>query len=104
MPAARRSNRNGQRLERISQLPLEPINYCRRWVKQNPAKGYRKSCINALARATGLSPNTIKDWGKNYTKRPQYIPYLLRQVDLLNQFKQLVKTKQIVLPPDFPQE
>ena len=104
MPAARRFNRNGQRLEQISQLPLEPINYCRRWVKQNPAKGYRKSCINALARATGLSPNTIKDWGKNYTKRPQHIPYLLRQVDLLNQFQQLVKTKQIALPPDFPQE
>lgn len=100
----RRSDPNKQRIQRISQLPLEPIDYCHRWVKQNPVKGYRKSCINALARATGLSPETIKDWGKNFTRRPQYIPYLLRQVDLLNQFKQLVKTRRMVLPPDFPQE
>lgn len=100
----RRSDPNQQRIQRISQLPLEPIDYCQRWVQQNPVKGYRKSCINALARATGLSPQTIKDWGKNFTRRPQYIPYLLRQVDLLNQFKQLVKTRRIVLPPDFPQE
>jgi hypothetical protein len=100
----RRSDPNEQRIQRISQLPLEPIDYCHRWVEQNPVKGYRKSCINALARATGLSPETIKDWGKNFTRRPQYIPYLLRQVDLLNQFKQLVKTRRIVLPPDFPQE
>ena len=89
-------NQEEQRIDAIRQLPLQPMEYCRRWVDIDPARGYRKACINALAQATGLSPHTIKDWGTNFDRRPHYIPFLLRQADLLNQFKQLVITQQIM--------
>ncbi len=92
------------RMEAFCQLPLEPIDYCTRWVKNNPNKGYRKSCINALAKATGLSLQTIKNWGSNFARRPQNLPYVLRHFDLLNQFIELAKTGQIKLPPDFPKQ
>ncbi|MBD1836621.1 MULTISPECIES: hypothetical protein [unclassified Coleofasciculus] len=93
-----------QRIEALRRIPLEPIDYCNRWVPLNPNKGYRKSCINALTKATGLSSQTVKNWGFNFTRRPQNLPHLLRQLDLLNQFLQLVKTGAITLPPDFPQQ
>jgi hypothetical protein len=93
-----------KRIEAFRQIPLEPIDYCTRWVKANPNKGYRKSCINSLVKATGLSSQTIKNWGTNFTRRPQNLPHLLRQLDLLNQFIELVKTGQITLPPNFPQQ
>lgn len=88
-------------IDTLCQLPMEPSEYCRRWVRSGPGKGYRKVCINALAEATGLSPKTIKDWGPNFTKRPRYVLRLLRQADLINQFKRLVISRHIVLPPDF---
>ncbi len=96
------SNQPEQRIEAIRQLPLEPVEYCHRWVEVDPARGYKKVCINALSEATGLSPNTIKDWGTNFSRRPHYVPFVLRQADLINQFQQLVITQQIILPPNFP--
>ena len=93
-----------KRIEAFRQIPLETMDYCIRWVVVNPNKGYRKSCINSLVKATGLSSQTIKNWGTNFTRRPQNLPHLLRQLDLLNQFIELVKTGQITLPPDFPQQ
>jgi len=93
-----------KRIEAFCKIPLEPMDYCRRWVKADPNKGYRKSCINSLVKATGLSSQTIKNWGTNFTRRPQNLPHLLRQLDLLNQFIELVKTGQITLPPNFPQQ
>jgi hypothetical protein len=98
------SHRNGDRIEALRQLPLEPMEYCRRWVRRDPTRNYRKVCINAIADVTGLSPKTVKDWGPNFHRRPRYVTRLLRQADLLNQFKQLVSTGAIALPPDFPQE
>jgi hypothetical protein len=95
-------NSEQQRIDTIRQLPLEPIEYCHRWVDTDPSRGYRKACINTLAKATGLSPHTIKDWGRNFDRRPHYVPFLLRQADLLKQFNQLVITQQIILPPNFP--
>ncbi len=93
-----------QRIEAFRQLPLEPMDYCTRWVAAHPNKGYRKSCINSLSKVTGLSTQTVKNWGTNFTRRPQHLPHLLRQLDLLNQFLQLVKTGQITLPPNFPRQ
>lgn len=95
---------NENRLDTIRQLPLEPIEYCRRWVKPEPGRNYRKVCINAIAQVTGASPKTIKDWGPEFSRCPKYIPRILRQADLINQFKQLVASGSITLPPDFPIE
>lgn len=91
-----------RRIDTVRRTPLEPMEYCQRWVQQDASRGYRKMCIKAIAEATGLSPETVKDWGPNFKRRPRYVPHLLRQADLINQFKQLVASRQVILPPDFP--
>lgn len=86
---SRQNPQDTHRLDWLRQLPLEPVEYCRRWVADEPGKGYLKACVNALAEATGLSPGTIKNWGPNFRRRPQSVLRLLRQADLLNQIKEL---------------
>jgi len=96
--------RNKHSIDILQKIPLEPSEYCRRWVPADQGMGYRKVCINTLAEVTGLSPSTIKDWGPNFERRPKYIPRLLRQADLLNQFKELVVSGRIVVPPECLQD
>lgn len=88
----------------MRQLPLEPMEYCRRWVPDDPNRNDRKACIHAIAAATGLSPKTIKDWGHDFCRRPRYVLHLLRQADLINQIRKLAAEGEIALPPDFPEE
>ncbi len=97
-------HRNQHRIDILRQLPLEPMEYCRRWVSREPGRNYRKACINAIAQVTGTSPKTVKDWGTDFRRRPKYVTRILRQADLLNQFKYLVVKGIVTLPPDFPQE
>jgi hypothetical protein len=58
--------RDKYRIDALSDLPLEPIEYCKRWIDMSPDdRGYRKACIAALAEATGLlafemTGNTVK--------------------------------------------
>jgi hypothetical protein len=83
----------------LSRQPLEPLEYCQRWVEIPPEeRGYRKACIAALAEATALSPRTINDWGANFERRPDHVLHVLRMADMLNQIRK------IVLPPDYPQK
>jgi hypothetical protein len=83
----------------LSKQPLEPLEYCQRWVEIPPEeRGYRKACIAALAEATALSPRTINDWGANFERRPDHVLHVLRMADMLNQIRK------IVLPPDYPQK
>jgi len=87
------------RIDALSNLPVEPLEYCRRWVNMSPdERGYRKACVASLAEATGLSERTIGNWGANFEKRPNYVAHILRMADMLNQ------VRKIVLPPDFPRE
>lgn len=92
------------RLYQLRQLPLEPIEYCRRWVPAEPGKGYLKVAINALAEATGLSPGTIKNWGPDFRRRPHYALRLLRQADLLNQIQELDEAGELSIPEDALQD
>ncbi len=93
------TSRDKYRIDALNELPLEPLEYCRKWVEMSPdERGYRKACIAALAEATGLSPRTIGNWGSNFEKRPNYAAHILRMADMLNEIKK------IVLPPDFPQK
>ncbi|EAW36772.1 hypothetical protein [Lyngbya sp. PCC 8106] len=86
------------RIDALTRLPLEPLEYCQRWVELSPEeRGYRKACVESLAAATGLSPRTIENWGKNFEKRPDHVTHTLRLADMLNQ------VRKIVLPPDYPQ-
>lgn len=87
------------RIDALRNTPLEPLDYCQRWVEMSPDdRGYRKACVEALAEATGLSPRTINNWGKHFEKRPDYALHALRMADLLNQIRK------IVTPPDYPQK
>ncbi|MBD3885501.1 hypothetical protein IFO70_27665 [Phormidium tenue FACHB-886] len=88
------------RLDQLRHLPMEPAEYCQRWVTAQPGKGYLKVCINALAEATGLSPGTIKNWGSDFHRRPQYVLRLLRQADLLNQIKALEQAGHLAILQD----
>jgi AcrR family transcriptional regulator len=92
------------RLSQLRQLPLEPVEYCQRWVAAAPGKGYLKVAINALAEATGLSPGTIRNWEPDFRRRPQYALRLLRQADLLNQIQQLDQAGEISIPEDALQD
>jgi hypothetical protein len=104
MQTGSHSPRNKHRIDILRQLPLEPMEYCRRWVSQEPGRNYRKACINAIAQVTGTSPKTVKDWGTDFRRRPKYVTRILRQADLINQFRQLVAQGIVTLPPNFPQE
>jgi hypothetical protein len=85
----------------IRKLPLEPLEYCNRWVKgvEPHDRGYRKACIHALSEATGLSETTIKGWGKDFADRPDYVLHTIRQADIINQVRQIVG-----IPPNSIQE
>ena len=79
--------------------PLEPIAFCRRWVKGDPnERGYYTTCVAALAEATGLSKRTVEGWGKDFTGRPDYVLNTLKKEDLLNQIRELNP------PPDYLKE
>lgn len=70
---------------------LEPLEYCRAWVELAPdQRGYRKACIELLAKATGLSENTIANWGKDFEKRPEHITHSLSMADRLKRIKQIL--------------
>ncbi|QSJ20361.1 hypothetical protein JYQ62_17655 [Nostoc sp. UHCC 0702] len=103
MQTGSNSHQNHQ-IDMLRQLPLEPMEYCRRWVSPEPGRNYRKTCINAIAQVTGTSPKTVKDWGTNFHRRPKYVTRILRQADLINQFRELVAKGIVTLPPGFPQE
>lgn len=92
------------RIDQLRKLPLEPAEYCRRWVKADPGKGYRKVCVNALAEATGLDSGTIRNWGSNFERRPRYVLHVLRQADLLNQIRELEQTEHLYIPENLLRE
>jgi len=92
------------RLAHLRDMPLEPWDYCQRWFGSQPGKSHRKAYINLLVEATGLSPGTIRNWGPQFQRRPAYVLYLLRQVDLLNQLEALEQQGQWSLPADWLHE
>lgn len=76
-----------QRLDAIAQKPLEPIEFCQRWVRF-PApgeRGYQSACVRELAKVCGVTERTVERWGTNFERRPETILTLLRNVDLRRQ-------------------
>ncbi len=53
-------------------------------------RGYRKACVKALTEATGLSPRTIGNWGKQFEKHPPHVLRTLSLADRLNQIEKIV--------------
>lgn len=76
-----------QQLDAIAETPLEPQEFCRRWVKK-PApgeRGYQAACIRELARVCGVCERTVERWGPRFERRPEHVLVLLRMADLLRQ-------------------
>ncbi|MDJ0903741.1 MAG: hypothetical protein QNJ55_33625 [Xenococcus sp. MO_188.B8] len=70
---------------------LTPWEYCQKWVELSPnQRGFRKACVDVLAEATGLSPRTIGNWGKQFEKHPDHVLRTLSLADQLNQIKKIV--------------
>ncbi len=75
----------------LQKIPLEPQEYCDRWVSApKNERGYYKACVAELARATALSRRTIEGWGPNFEKCPDSAKVTLRYKDMLNQIKGVV--------------
>nr|WP_290224108.1 hypothetical protein [Trichocoleus desertorum] len=70
--------------------PLEPAEYCQRWVFHPlHLQNYKQACDQALAQACGLLPTEVQLWGKEWRKRPGYVPYLLRLADTVKRSQAL---------------
>ncbi|MEP0873370.1 hypothetical protein NDA01_26780 [Trichocoleus desertorum AS-A10] len=70
--------------------PLEPVEYCQRWVFHPlHLQNYKQACDQALAQACGLLSADVQLWGKEWRKRPGYVPYLLRLADTVKRSQTL---------------
>ena len=101
----KRFHQQYQWMEGIRRLPLEPQEYCEKWIptlygKQPGERGYKAACIRELARVSGVSPENIeRNWGLTdlaFDSAPSYLPRMLRMADIINQ-----AVKVLPLPPDF---
>ena len=81
---------------RVLALPLDPIEYCKKWVALDPdERGYREECIKALMLATGCVRRTAERWLVDPSKCEATAKMALRSRDALNQIHKLSE-----LPPD----
>ena len=89
---AQRSDYRSRRLDELRGKPLEPADFCARWITSiDPNdRGYYSACVRELAKATGLSERTVNGWGADFAKRPKYIIILLRKEDLIRQMRLLL--------------
>jgi hypothetical protein len=84
-------------------LPLEPLEYCFKWVPiyqdKNPGeRGYRAACVRELAKISGVKESTIDiNWGADFSERPSYLSKMLALADIINSMKQIFP-----LPLDSP--
>lgn len=78
---------------------MEPSDFCRQWIKSpKPDQwGYRQACIKLLAEATGLTENTISNWGKDFQSRPSYILNILEKDHIIRLIQE--KTPSVTEPP-----
>ncbi len=72
----------------LLRIPLEPKEYCERWVDfPKEERGYYTACVSALAKVTGLSRRTVEKWGPEFKGCPDQTKLMLRYRDILNQIK-----------------
>ncbi|WP_293126953.1 hypothetical protein [Okeania sp. SIO1I7] len=60
--------------------------------------GYRQKAIAEISRVTGLSPNSIKGWGKDLETDSTYILKLLDYGDMANELTMFVNKYKHLLP------
>ncbi len=85
-------------LERWSQKPLTPADYCQIWVGQKRGiypsdRGYRKACVAELHHVLGVSANTVNCWGSNFEKCQDVWTFLhLRCVHIMNVEREILSS------------
>lgn len=87
-------------LDALSDIPLEPSDYCSKWVPklwhiEQGERGYRKACMAEIARVTSISKNTINTWGSDFSDCPSHVKQSLRMADIINTIRELIQ-----LPPN----
>ena len=91
-PSASRETRIKLLLDYINEvkdLPLEPAEFVNTWVRHPlDAQGYRRACSEVIGNVLGISCWCISGWGKNYGKRPAYMPMLLRLADIVKRIQE----------------
>lgn len=88
----RKRRRQHHRIDELKAIPLEPIDFCKKWLDFPPEeRGFYTRCVRELARVTGLTERAIHGWGPEFRGRPEYILKLLRKEDLLRQIRDLVQ-------------
>lgn len=91
------------RFERLKRKPLEPLDFCNRWIPklynvQPDERGYKAACIRELEKITGTQYTTIeRNWGADFSNRPEWVPRILKREHLLNLIQQAMnlRTEQI---------
>lgn len=84
------NRRRNRRLNELLEKPLEPKEFCARWVRSVAPedRGYYSACVRELARVTEYSERTIQGWGPDFAKRPKIVVILLRKEDLIRQMRE----------------
>lgn len=75
---------------------MSPEEYCRIWVPVlyntlPEQRGYKARCLEELAKVTGFTEQSIKNWGANFEGHPDYVKVILKQANIINEFRQLFK-------------
>ena len=87
-----RQQRRQTRIDALQRLPLEPLEYCRRWLDHpEDERGWYKACTYEIARVTGAKQRTVEIWSPNFERCPETIKIALRKQDALNQIARLLK-------------
>ena len=78
---------------------VTPKEYCDKWVTkrsglQSDEWGYASACVRELARVLGCSEVTIRKWGKDFSKHPEYVELSLSNVDKLNAIAEILQPKE----------
>jgi hypothetical protein len=77
---------------------VTPKEYCDKWVTKKSGLqpdewGYASACVRELAKVLGCSEITVRGWGKDFSKYPDYVTVNLSNVDKLNAIAEILEPK-----------
>jgi hypothetical protein len=94
-----RSRRESAIKEQITRAKaVTPKEYCDRWVTKKSGLqpdewGYASACVRELAKVLGCSETTVRGWGRDFGKFPEYVRASLSNVDKLNAIAEILDPK-----------
>lgn len=81
---------------------VDPLEYCHKWVPvlyniRPGERGWKATCNREIARVTKAAISTIKNWGTDFEKHPDYVQVILSQADLINSQADLIDQMQQII-------